>query len=149
MKVPVLVAVPSGVVTEMVPLVALAGTVKVRLVLLTGAKVAAVPFRATAVAPVRSVPVTVTVVPTGPLAGVKLVIVGAAATVAAWSRGVNHDAEARPGQSMSSIARQASNRTEKRCFINGKMGMERRVKERRIKKTGREKEYDNIANLGS
>ena len=40
-------------------------------------KVAAVPLKATAVAPVKFVPLIVTLVPTGPLAGVKLVIVGA------------------------------------------------------------------------
>jgi hypothetical protein len=39
-------------------------------------KLAALPLNVTAVAPVRVVPVIVTRVPTGPLAGVKLVIVG-------------------------------------------------------------------------
>ena len=43
--------------------------------------VAPVPLKATAVAPVRLVPVITTLVPTGPLVGLKLVIVGAAATV--------------------------------------------------------------------
>ena len=42
-------------------------------------KVAAVPLNLTADAPVKFVPVIVTLVPTGPLAGVKLVIVGALA----------------------------------------------------------------------
>ena len=42
-------------------------------------KVAALPLNATALAPVKFVPVIVTLVPTGPLAGVKLVIVGALA----------------------------------------------------------------------
>ena len=45
-------------------------------------KVAAAPLNVTAVAPVKFVPLIVTLVPTGPLAGVKLEIVGAlAATV--------------------------------------------------------------------
>ena len=39
-------------------------------------KAAAVPLNVTAVAPVNFEPLTVTLVPTGPLAGVKLVIVG-------------------------------------------------------------------------
>ena len=39
-------------------------------------KLAPVPLKATAVAPVKFVPLIVTLVPTGPLAGVKLVIVG-------------------------------------------------------------------------
>ena len=42
-------------------------------------KVALVPLNVTAVAPVKLLPVIVTLVPTGPLAGVKLVIVGALA----------------------------------------------------------------------
>ena len=44
-------------------------------------KVAAVPLNATAVAPVKFVPLIVTLVPTGPLVGAKLVMVGAAMTV--------------------------------------------------------------------
>ena len=39
-------------------------------------KVALAPLKATRVAPVKLVPLIVTLVPTGPLAGVKLVIVG-------------------------------------------------------------------------
>src|SRR3989475_7025235 len=39
------------------------------------------PLNITAVAPVKSVPLIVTLVPTGPLVGVKLVIVGALTTV--------------------------------------------------------------------
>ena len=42
-------------------------------------KVALVPLKVTAVAPVKFVPLIVTLVPTGPLAGEKLVIVGALA----------------------------------------------------------------------
>ena len=41
--------------------------------------VAAVPLNVTPVAPVKFVPLIVTLVPAGPLAGVKLVIVGALA----------------------------------------------------------------------
>ena len=43
--------------------------------------VALTPLNATAVAPVKFVPVIVTLVPTGPLVGAKLVIVGAGTTV--------------------------------------------------------------------
>ncbi len=42
---------------------------------------ALVPLNVTAVAPVRFVPVITTLVPTGPLVGLKLVIVGAPITV--------------------------------------------------------------------
>ena len=42
-------------------------------------KLALVPLNVTAVAPVKFAPPIVTLVPTGPLAGVKLVIVGALA----------------------------------------------------------------------
>ena len=42
-------------------------------------KAAAVPLNVTAVAPVKFVPLIVTLVPTGPLVGAKLVIVGALA----------------------------------------------------------------------
>ena len=42
-------------------------------------KLALVPLNVTAVAPVKAVPVIVTLLPTGPLVGVKLVIVGALA----------------------------------------------------------------------
>jgi len=42
-------------------------------------KAAVVPLNVTAVAPVKFVPLIVTLVPVGPLAGVKLVIVGALA----------------------------------------------------------------------
>ena len=70
----------------MVPLVAVAGTVKVMVWASTTAKlVAATPLSFTAVAPVKSVPVTVTSVPVPtapptPEVGVKLVMVGTAAT---------------------------------------------------------------------
>ena len=68
---------PDGVVTEIVPVVEPEGTVAVICVeLLTVKEVAAVPLNFTAVAPVRFVPVIVTLVPTGPLVGLKLVIEG-------------------------------------------------------------------------
>ena len=44
-------------------------------------KLALTPLKATAVVPVKFVPLMVTLVPTGPLAGVKLVIVGGLITV--------------------------------------------------------------------
>jgi hypothetical protein len=44
-------------------------------------KVAAVPLNRTAVAPVKFVPLIVTLVPASPLVGVKLVIVGGLSTV--------------------------------------------------------------------
>jgi hypothetical protein len=44
-------------------------------------KLAALPLNVTAVAPVKAEPLIVTLVPTGPLAGVKLVIVGTGITV--------------------------------------------------------------------
>jgi len=76
-KLPALVAVPPGVVTEIVPAVTPAGTVAVMDVADTTVNVAAVPLKATAVAPVRFVPVIVTVAPTGPDVGVNDAIVGA------------------------------------------------------------------------
>jgi len=44
-------------------------------------KLALVPLNVTAVAPVKAVPVIVTLVPTGPLVGAMLVIVGGLSTV--------------------------------------------------------------------
>jgi len=44
-------------------------------------KPALTPLNATAVAPVKFVPLIVTLIPTGPLVGVKLVIVGGLTTV--------------------------------------------------------------------
>lgn len=77
-----LVAVPPGVVTLSLPEVEAGGTTAVIEVALTTEKLlAAVPLNLTAVAPVKLVPVIVTVAPTPPLVGEKLVIVGAANTV--------------------------------------------------------------------
>jgi hypothetical protein len=76
----VLVAVPPGVVTVILPSVAPVGTVAVIWVdEFTVNTVAATPLNLTAVAPVKFVPAITTEVPTGPEVGVKLVIVGTAA----------------------------------------------------------------------
>src|SRR5207253_401693 len=73
-----LVAVPPGVVTLSGPVVAPLGTVAAIVVAeLTVKLTALVPLNVTAVAPVKLVPLIVTLLPTGPLVGVKLVIVGA------------------------------------------------------------------------
>ena len=80
-KLVALVAVPPAVVTVTGPLLAPAGTVAVIIVAELTVKVAALPLNATAVAPLKLVPVTVTDIPTPPLAGLNVVIVGAATTV--------------------------------------------------------------------
>ena len=73
------VALPCGVVITILPVVAAFGTFTVRLVALTTENVAAsAPPIETEVAPVRFIPVTVMEVPAGPLAGVKLAMVGVA-----------------------------------------------------------------------
>src|SRR2546422_202810 len=77
-----LVAVPPGVVTLSGPVVAPLGTVAAIEVEEVTVKLALVPLNRTAVAPVKFVPVIVTGVPTGPLVGAKLVIVGAGVTAA-------------------------------------------------------------------
>src|SRR5881396_2190686 len=71
-----LLAVPAEVVTLIDPLVAPAGTLAVIVLAEFTVKFALVPLNRTAVAPVKLVPLIVTLVPTGPLAGVKLEIVG-------------------------------------------------------------------------
>src|SRR6266480_1315455 len=80
-KLAALLAVPSEVVTLIGPLVAPAGTVAVIAVAEPTVKLALVPLNSTALAPVKLVPLIVTLVPTGPLPGVKLVIVGGLITV--------------------------------------------------------------------
>src|SRR6476661_1258018 len=76
-------AVPAGVVTLIRPVLAPAGTVAVRLVAeFTVKLLAAAPLKATVVAPLRPVPVRVTTVPTGPLAGEKPVMAGGATQAA-------------------------------------------------------------------
>src|SRR5437762_4502809 len=76
-----LLAVPLGAMTPIEPVVAPAGTVAVIVVAEPTVKLALVPLNSTAVAPVKFVPLIVTLVPTGPLAGAKLVIVGGLETV--------------------------------------------------------------------
>ena len=71
-----LVVVPPSVATVMDPVVAPAGTVARIVVAESTVKVALTPLNVTGVAPAKLVPLTATVVPTGPLAGVKLVIAG-------------------------------------------------------------------------
>src|SRR5437870_3450190 len=77
----VLVAVPPGVVTRSGPVVAPVGTVAWIVVAEFTVKLALTPLNVTVVAPVKFVPLIVTLVPTGPLVGAKLVIVGAGITV--------------------------------------------------------------------
>src|SRR5947208_9885184 len=77
----VLVAVPPGVVTLSGPVVAPVGTVAWIVVAEVTVKLALTPLNVTVVAPVKLVPLIVTLVPTGPLVGVKLVIVGGLTTV--------------------------------------------------------------------
>ena len=71
MKACELVTVPEGLVTEIGPTVAPLGTVAVIWVSETTVNVADVPLKATSVAPVYWAPLMVTLVPTGPLVGVK------------------------------------------------------------------------------
>jgi hypothetical protein len=81
-KLPALVPVPPAVVTLIVPVVAPLGTVAVIWVEeLTVKEVALVPLNFTAVAPVKPVPVIVTLAPIPPLVGEKLVTVGTGTTV--------------------------------------------------------------------
>ena len=75
-KFAVLVALPAGVVTPILPVVAPAGTVAVILMAELTVNAAAVPLKATAVAPVKFAPLMTTLAPTAPLAGVKPVIRG-------------------------------------------------------------------------
>ncbi len=73
---PVLVAVPPGVVTLIVPLAPLPTVALMLVALFTVNDVAAMPPMVTVVAPMKSVPVMVTTVSCPPLVGVKEVIVG-------------------------------------------------------------------------
>ena len=76
-KLVALVAVPPGAVTTIAPVVAPIGTVNMaEVALITIKLVTATPLRVAPIAPVKFVPIMVTVVPTGPLAGAKLVMVG-------------------------------------------------------------------------
>jgi hypothetical protein len=76
-----LVAIPPGAVTAIGPVVAPTGTVAVIFVDELTTKVAAVPLKLTAVAPVKLLPLMVTELPIWPLLGEKFVITGAAAKV--------------------------------------------------------------------
>ena len=76
MKLPELVAVPLGVVTVIVPLVAPAGTVVLIEVSDLTTKVAETPLNLTDVAPVRWSPPIPTLAPAAPLPGVKPPISG-------------------------------------------------------------------------
>ncbi len=76
-----LVAVPPGAVTLSGPVVAPVGTVAWIDVAVVTVNVAEVPLNVTAVAPVKFVPLIVTLVPTSPLVGEKVVIVGWLTTV--------------------------------------------------------------------
>src|SRR6266540_1715171 len=78
MKLVELLTVPAPVVTAICPLVAPLGTVAVTCEALLTAKPAEVPLNVTDVAPVKFEPLIVTLAPTGPLVGVKPLIVGAA-----------------------------------------------------------------------
>jgi hypothetical protein len=75
------VAVPPGVVTLIVPEVAPLGTVAVIEAAELTVKLAPMPLNETVVAPVKLVPLTLTLVPTGPLVGEKLVMAGGLETV--------------------------------------------------------------------
>src|SRR5205823_5953666 len=75
-----LVAVPPGVVTARGPVVAAAGSVPWIAVAEVTVKLALTPLKVTPVAPVKFVPLMVTLAPTNPLVGVKLVIVGGLST---------------------------------------------------------------------
>ena len=80
-----LVAVPAGVVTRSGPVVAPVGTVsRITVAEVTVKGAALTPLNVTAVAPVRFVPLSITLVPTSPLVGVKLVIVGGMTTDAVY-----------------------------------------------------------------
>lgn len=76
---PGLVAVPPGVVTDKLPVAPAPTIASIEVVEVKVNELAGVPPKLTPVAPVKSVPVMVTEVPTGPLAGVKLVMVGTTA----------------------------------------------------------------------
>jgi hypothetical protein len=80
-KLEALTAVPTGVVTEIFPVLAPFGTVAEMLVADVTVKIALLLPNFTAVTPVKFVPVIVTTVPTRPLSGVKPFIVGGATIV--------------------------------------------------------------------
>jgi hypothetical protein len=73
--------VPTGLVTAILPLAARVGTMAVIRVLLSTLNVEEVPLKVTLLASAKLVPVIVTVAPSGPEVGVKLVTVGAVGDV--------------------------------------------------------------------
>ena len=77
---PDLVATPPGVVTVTLPQFPVLTTAVMEVLFTTKKELAAVPPKLTAVAPVRLVPVMVTVVPLPALLGVKALIVGGSAS---------------------------------------------------------------------
>ena len=77
LKLVALFAVPPGVVMPILPVVAPVGTVAITCVSEVVVGATPVPLNVTLVVWLRPVPVIVTGVPTGPLGGEKLVIVGA------------------------------------------------------------------------
>ena len=81
-KLVLLVAVPPGVVTVILPVIAFGGTVAAICVLVSTVNAEVTPPKVTLVAPVKVVPLMITSVPTLPLVGVKLVILGATVNVA-------------------------------------------------------------------
>ena len=74
-----LAAVPAEQVTVIGPLLAPAGTIAVTVVALSTLKYADRPLKRTALTPTRYLPFTVTLVPTGPEVGLKLVSAGVGA----------------------------------------------------------------------
>jgi hypothetical protein len=74
-----LAAVPAEQVTVIGPLLAPAGTIAVTVVALSTLKYAERPLKRTALTPTRYLPFTVTLVPTGPEVGLKLVSAGVGA----------------------------------------------------------------------
>jgi hypothetical protein len=80
-KLVLLVPVPFGPLTSIEPVVAPTGTVAVTWLSLLTVKVAVAPLKSTPVAPVKPLPETVTLVPTGPLDGLNPLITGGTVTV--------------------------------------------------------------------
>ena len=79
MKSPELLTVPTEVVTEILPVVALAGTTATSWVVVPELSVAVMPLNLTVLEPsvaLKFVPVMVTLVPTAPLEGENVVMVG-------------------------------------------------------------------------
>lgn len=110
-KAPAEVPVPAGVTTLMGPVMAPPGTVAVIWVALTTMNVvAAVPANRTALVPVKPVPVTVTLVPTGPLVGLKLVTVGGMPTAKLREETPSSGAPAQPTMNNTAKARTSGKR---------------------------------------